>query len=826
MSYTKKIVFITALVFSCIFYSSCLKNEVISAKMFPSDYLFAQRSYPSGQIDQESYFEALKYQQRNKQMISKAFDKPWMAHGPVSYCGRITDLEMPPNDQNIIYAGSASGGIFKSEDRGASWLPIFDEAKSLSIGDLAIYQNDPKIIYAGTGESNAGGGSLAYDGVGVYKTEDAGVNWKELGPSKIGSIGKIAIDPNDSDRVYVAAMGSLFENNEERGVYRSKDGGTSWENVLMVSDSTGAIDLAIDPNNGDIVYAAMWERIRKPYGRKYGGATSGIYKTIDGGDSWVELTNGLPQNPSEKGRIGLAIAPSDANIIYAFYAAENGFITGIFKSEDAGMSWEQKSFEGIDNVPYIWWFGKIFVDPQDPDHLFATSLNLAESIDGGESWTRVFVNAHVDHHSVFIHPQNPALILNGNDGGVNLSIGLNPIISDYLNGINNFQFYTCEIDPVSPNIIYGGAQDNGTNRIKSDGSGWERIYGGDGFRVQIDPNDNARIYCESQYGNIVVSSNGGQGFLPANDGISGSSNWNTPLILDPLDSDVLYTGTDRLYKSTNQAENWTAVSNSLVNDNNPSGNITFGSLTTIDVSSLNNEIVYVGTDDGNVWVTTDNSASFTNISSGIPQRWITSITHDPWLESGVYLTVSGFRFAESDSQVFYSDDFGANWISIASNLPDIPVNDIIADDLFKEVLYLATDIGVFVSEDKGENWSPLGFELPNVPILDLDFDSQSRKLAAASFGRGIFSYELPLLSSIEDAAISPVAKIGPNPTDGLLNIFTEEEIHWIKLYDLNGRLVFHSFDEKNIDLSHLSSGMYSLVMSIADQRVQEKIIID
>jgi len=791
-----------------IVFSSCISNE---DKLYPLDYLVAQRSFPHGLPTKDVHREALAWRQNQLSQSYKNNSEYWESLGPYNMDGRITDLEIHPENDQIIYAGSASGGVFKSTDRGSNWVALFDEQECLAIGDLALSLNNPDIIYAGTGESNAGGGSIAYDGNGVYRSDDGGDSWRHLGLDDVGSIGRIVIDPKDHDRLFVAGMGHLFGNNLERGIYRSVNGGLSWEHVLFVSDSTGGIDLAIHPSDGNIVYAAMWERVRRPHNRQYGGSGSGIYKTVDGGDSWIELTNGLPVLPSQKGRIGIAISESHPDIVYAWYADQRGFIQGIYRSDDAGATWLEKSSDGINNVSFMWWFGRIYVDPFNPDKVYVTSLNMFASDDGGDSWYNIFPAAHVDHHALAISRQTNGLMFNGNDGGVDMKMeemqGLDFYF--YRPGMANFQFYTCEIDPLEPANIYGGAQDNGIVVSKNSSLNWDKLFGGDGFRIIIDPEDNSRMYFETQNGNMFKSDTAVSDiqYLPI--GISGTFNWNTPIEMDPNDSRVIYTGTQRLYRSENRGDSWEQLTEDLVSEDRPQGNISFGTLTTIEVSALNRAIIYVGTDDGNVWLSRDYGSSFDNISFGLPRRWITSIHADPFFESGVYLTVSGFRFGEFNSHVFYSPDFGFSWTAIGQELPDIPVNEIIADPTTEGFLYLATDTGVFFSPDYGDSWQILGLGMPNVPVLDIDYSERQRFLVAASYGRGMYKYDLDELSNTQN----PVAenlRIFPNPGDGLFNLKGAEDISSIVVLDHSGRKLYQSESTDILDLRSLDDGIYYL----------------
>lgn len=560
MTHRSLIVFILILSSLC----GCQKSEQnTDPKFVPSDWFYAQRAYPNNKIDHDAYLAAARSIKQNVNIRSsqEGYNEPWEPIGPRNINGRITDIEMPAEDMNTIYAGTASGGIFKSNDQGNSWEPIFDDALSLSIGDIALAPSNNQIIYVGTGEANGGGGSLAYDGVGVYRSNDAGSTWTHLGLENVGSIGKVVVHPTDPDNLYVATMGRLFGNNEERGVYKSIDGGKAWKHVLYISEKTGAIDLAINPKDPLIVYAAMWQRERKPSNRIYGGAESGIYRSEDGGTSWTELTEGLPSDPTEKGRIGIAIAPTNPDVLYAMYAKTNGSLQGMYKTIDGGDQWFTMDDRAISDVPFIWWFGKVTVDPTDEDIAYATSLDMFTTRNGGNSWAPIFEGAHVDHHALFVHPQNTELLVNGNDGGVYVSQNGGRNYS-FKNTLPNLQFYTCAIDNTDPQRIFGGTQDNGTLMITDDNE-WEIIFGGDGFRVMSDPNDPNIIFAESQYGNLRRSTDGGKTFSSGRSGTSGVANWNTPYIMDPNNSKIMYYGSDRIFKSTDQGESWNAISEKI-----------------------------------------------------------------------------------------------------------------------------------------------------------------------------------------------------------------------------------------------------------------------
>ena len=680
-----------------------------------------------------------------------------------------------------------------------------------------------RTIYVGTGEANAGGGSLAYDGVGVYKSTDEGNNWEWKGLADVGSIGKIVVNPTDANEVYVAAMGHLFENNTDRGVYRSQDGGNNWEQVLFVSDSTGAIDLAIDPSNPNVLYAAMWERTRRPNKRQYGGATSGIYKSIDGGDTWNELTNDLPSLPADKGRIGLAIASSDSNILMAIYAERDGALQGIYKSTNAGANWNQ--VDDIGSVPFMWWFGKIFIDPQTPEIVFAPGLNLFRSRNGGLSFANVSGDMHVDQHAVFIHPLNSSFVVAGNDGGVYISTSGGSGWRKK-NTLPITQFYTCEIDYLNPTNLYGGTQDNGTNRTLSGSlDDWQRIFGGDGFRVLVDPTNNQLLYAESQRGVFGRSIDGGLSFIFGTNGINNTdrNNWNTPVAMDFNNPSTLYFGTQRIYKSTNRAANWTAISPDLSNGNQ-SINLTFGTVTSIDVSTLDGNIVYAGTDDGNVWNTLDGGASWTKRSANLPNRWVTDVVTDPINSAVAYVVYSGYRFGENIGHIYKTVDNGNSWTDISGNLPDIPLNALIINPANTDQLFVASDIGVFETVDSGIDWTLFSNELPNVPVTDLDFHVPTNKLVAATYGRGMYQYEVLETTPILESPIADLQlKVFPNPVRDVLNITFELEKRMILrayLTDVSGKWVKEIGDDIlnegthqwRIDIGNLVTGQYFLLV--------------
>ncbi len=733
------------------------KDKIREKKEDPSDWFFMQRAYPSGKIPLHKYYEAIEKKDQMMRLDKTAGSLTWELRGPTNVGGRISDVEMSPTNLDTMYAGAATGGVFKSVNGGASWQPVFDQSPSLSIGDIALDPANPNIVYVGTGEVNCGGGSMTYGGDGIYKSTDAGATWSQIGLQATQYISRIVVDPSNSQRIFVGAMGRLFDTNPERGLYLSTDGGLTWNKKLFISDSTGCIDVAINPQQPSIVYAAMWERTRRPDRELYGGSTSGLYRSTDGGETWTQLTNGIPHNSNTVGRIGIAISKSSPNIIYAVYADDVGYFAGLFKSTNGGDSWTRTNDGalGYNYVSYGWWFGNIRVDPSNPNIVYQLGLDVYKTTNGGNSWFDVSGIMHVDHHGMYIHPQNPNFLIEGNDGGIYKSTNGGSSWT-YITQIPITQFYDIDVDYQYPQRLYGGAQDNGTSRtLTGNLNDWEFINGGDGFYVLVDPVNNNYIYSEYQYGSLSRSTDGGNTFIYAMNGISGSDrfNWNSPVALDPSNPATLYFGSQRIYKSTNHAASWTAISPDLSNGT-PTGNLVYGTVTTIAAAPSDPNVIYAGTDDANVWVTLDGGSNWTKISDELPNFWVTRVAVDPYDAMTAYVTISGYRNDEYLPHVFRTFDAGNSWTDISSNLPDAPVNDFIVDPFATGVFFAATDVGVFYTTDFGMGWYYLGNPLPNVPITDLVFHSPTKTLIAGSFGRSMYSIDVSSIIPVELTSFS------------------------------------------------------------------------
>ncbi len=815
-------------VFGCA--SPSEKNPLTTQDETPHDFMFMQRAYPTGEIKSDAYSNAIGWKKEQQQRSNAAV--LWEFAGPTNVGGRITDIEIPNDQAETYYVGTASGGVFKTTDGGSNWLPIFDDQEILSIGDIEISENNTETIWVGTGEVNAGGGSLAYDGNGVFKSTNGGITWQSKGLPNVGSISKIVIDPDNDDAIFVSAMGPLFRNDTNRGVYKSVDGGDTWEQKLFVSDSTGIIDMAIHPTNGDIIYAASWERIRRPQYRHYGGETSRLYRSLDGGDTWIEMTNGLPSLPSEKGRISIAISQSNPEVLYSRYADATGNIQGVYKTVDGGDVWTEVNGSGLQNVGFHWWFRGVVIDPDDENIIYNVDFNVQKSTDGGANWSPAFPGAHVDQHALAFNRMVPGAVILGNDGGVYYSADDG---ASYLKDVSLpiTQFYRVHVDAQNDAKVYGGAQDNNTIRTTTGSvDDWSAIYGGDGFQSLVDPTNTAVIYALSQRGNLGKSINNGANFSGAMNGISGSDrkNWDTPIVMDPFDSQILYYGANRLYKTTNAAGNWTAISPDLTNGSG-GGNLTFGTIISISVSPIDTSTIYVGTDDGNVWITNNGGGNWTNVSASLPNRWVTKVLASRSDLNTVYVTFSGYRYGEDNGHVYKSDDNGSNWTDISSGLPDIPVNDIL-EDVYGN-LFLGTDIGVLASPDQGANWSVLGENLPSVVVTDMHIHEASEYLYIGTYGRSMYKLDLSEdILSVAHRSFSETIAIYPNPATDYVTISASESFENISvgIYDAMGREISRrdfssSNTDEQISTQGFSKGMYFVKISNGHSQTTRKLVL-
>jgi len=790
---------------------------------YPSDYFFYQRAFPFGTIPQTKWQEALDQAVAEREAAKVEQTESgltWTAAGPFNIGGRITAITAAPGG-NPVYFGAAAGGVFKSTNFGVNWTPVFDKWGVYSIGALTMDPSNSSVIYVGTGECNTAIDN--YDGPGLFRSTDAGVSWESLGLTATARIARVAVDPLDPQKIFVAAMGTQFSTGPDRGLYRSEDGGANWTKVLFVSDSTGACDVAINPLHPDTVFCATWERVRRYTYRRAYGPECGIWRSIDGGDTWTKLAGGLPPSDDNLGRIALEIAAARPSMIFAQITsgAALGYVgLGLYRSADGGDTWVRRDTGGAQYVNafggFCWYFGDMAVDPYQPDRVFCLGQDLILSTNGGTNFTSVLGSVHVDEHAIWLDPNNPDRIYLGNDGGFYYSTNGGTVWTQSLDTPIT-QFYAGAIDPSNSNRLLGGAQDNSTSITSGSPTAWSIILGGDGFQCLVSPANPNVIYAEFQNSCSGTgpkrSINGGVSFVTPT-GFSGSDryNWNAPIAMSPKNPQFMLAGSQRVYRSVNGGVNYSVVSGDLTT--NPPSLLTYGTISTLAISAPDSNVCYAGTDDGRVWRSPNAGATWNEISAGLPVRYVSRVTPDPFNSAVVYVTLSGFGQDDPLPHVFRSNNSGATWTSISGNLPDAPANDLVVDPEDPNTLYLATDTGVYATKTLGAVWFPLGIGLPITSVADLSlFDSGGvKQLVAATHGRSQWRLDLtampvavgPAAPAANAFALAPPA---PNPSRAEVRLSLELPSPSgvdAGIYDLSGRRV------RTLSSGALSAGRHSL----------------
>jgi photosystem II stability/assembly factor-like uncharacterized protein len=682
--------------------------------------------------------------------------------GPGTMSGRITAIDGVAGDGKTIYVGTAGGGIWKSTNGGASFKPLFDKY-CMSIGAVAVDPKNPQIIYAGTGESNMR--NTVSIGDGMYKSSDAGENWVKIGLDSTEHISKIAIDPKNSNTIYVAAPGPLWGDGSQRGLFKSTDAGKTWNKILYINEKAGCADIAIDPSNPDVIYASTWEFRRLPYSFNSGGNGSGMYKSTDGGKTWKELTKGLPKKPF--GRIAFALAPSAPNNLVAIVESNE---TGLFISSDGGETWKQQSATA-NIVARPFYFSTIAIDPNDPKRVYRPAFQFSYSNDGGYSFADANGDGgwlHSDMHAFWINPKNTNQLYVGTDGGVYYSLDRGATWI-FIQSLPVGQFYHVRTDNADPYNIYGGLQDNGSWTGPSSAPGgvgnnsWKAIYGGDGFWVQPDPNNPDIAYAESQggeAGRINVGTTKAVNIKPQEVGTQDKLrwNWNSPIVVGAKNKKNLYMGAQYLYRSADQGRNWQRISPDLTtNDKKKQEQENSGGLSadntsaenhctifSIAESPLDENIVWTGTDDGNLQCTMDGGKTWTNVSknyaaAGIPaQTWVSSIEPSAFDKKTVYATFDNHMYGDHKTYLARSTDMGKTWKLIKSSEFTGFAHRIKEDLKNKELLFLGTERGLFATVDGGENWFRMKNHIPDyVMVRDIWIQPTTNDLVVATHGRGI-----------------------------------------------------------------------------------------
>ena len=738
--------------------------------MEPASAMLA-RQFSGGTVPPTEAFgkmiaQSRKLSAQTRQVAPAVARASWELVGPKNIGGRILDVVIDPADPNLLFAAAASGGVFKSTDGGVNWTTTWPIEETQAIGALA--QSKSGVLYAGTGETGPGGGSMTYGGRGMFRSEDRGKTWKHIGLTTSSRIGRIVVDPGNEQRIWVAASGNLFKGGGERGLYRSDDGGNSWKLVLEgANDTTGATDVAVDPSNPKNVIATLWDHKRGPNEHRYYGTGSGIFRSTDGGETWARTGGPTLNSQPTLGRMGVAFAPSDPKIVYAIAQVQTGRSLGLYKSVDGGATWTGPTVDAniiTSGSSYSWWFGRVFVAPTDPLDVFVPGVSMTRSRDGGTT-TETMPGMHGDHHAMAWDPANPDRFFIGDDGGVWRTTDNGATMEKFEN-LPASQLYSLDISEQDPNMQVAGLQDNGVNIKAPDQEEWTSYGGGDGERTLINPVDPQIVYGCSQYGACFVDRSGGGGTDRESinqEVVSARKNWFTPIEFDPEDPSIVYTGGEIMSRSTDDGSNWTPISTDLSNGPQPDPDPdykSYGSLTTIGPAGKSTGYIYAGTDDGNLWVSRDDGGSWTKVvQEDMPKAWITRVQPDPRDPKTAYVTYSGFRAGEDAASIFKTTDGGESWKNISGDLPPGPLNDV---NVIGDILVVASDVGVFATRDAGATWLKIGSNLPMAPVHELRHHSATKTLYAATFGRSMWKVPMPTAADF-DPSFETVGTPGQQP---------------------------------------------------------------
>ncbi len=715
-----------------------------------------------------------------------ASEARWRGIGPANFSGRIVDIAVHPEDSNVWYVASASGGLFKTENRGLTFHCVFENEGTISIGDIAIDPSDPSTVWVGTGEANNQRSS--YWGDGIYKSTDGGKTWTNVGLRHSYHIGRIVVDPKDGDRVFVAALGQLYTPNKERGLYRTIDGGKTWQCVLSVDDNVGAVDVQMQPGQPRVLLAATYERRRRAWNFDGAGVGSGIWRSEDGGDTWKRVGGGLPHG--DIGRIGLAFAAGEPNVVYATIsnqnsatvkrrrtklAADAGVVEGelaesveqrrrrrtlggeIYRSADAGKTWKKTNRTPVGGTP-AYYYGQIRVDPSSAKRVWCLGVPLFFSKNGGKSFSsRGARGIHVDNHALWVDPEMGDHLLLGNDGGLHETWDCGKTWIHFEN-LPVAQFYAVGVDNSSPYRVYGGTQDNGTWGMPSAGpvsAGIRledvfKVSGGDGFYACVDPEDPNTVYVESQFGGlsridlktmhrVSIRPRPGRGDARYR------FNWNAPILVSPHNHETIYFGGNRLFKSLNRGGDWTAVSEDLTtaDEKRLAGNVPHCTITSIAESPLKPGLLWVGTDDGRVWVSIDDGRAWRSVEGALPASdrhlWVSRVEASHFEKGRAYVSLTGYREDDFAPRLYVTDDYGLSFKAIHGDLPTSgPINVVREDPRNQDLLFVGTEFGVYVSLKRGGEWQRLGKGMPRVPVHDLIVHPRVPDVVAATHGRGMF----------------------------------------------------------------------------------------
>ena len=804
------------------------------------------QTFSWAQVSNEAIQQSLEAKQQMKKQ--SLFQNVLLENvGPTVMSGRVVDVDVNPENPTEFYVGYASGGLWYTNNNGISFSPVMDAAPTINVGDIAIDWKKGT-IWVGTGEVNSSRSS--YAGIGLLKSDDKGRTWKNMGLQDSHHISRILINPLNPNEIVVGAVGHLYSKNDERGIYKTVDGGITWTKTLFIDNQTGIIDVAVSPKNFKVQFAAAWNKDRKAWDFKGSGATSGIYKSEDAGLTWKLFSNtesGFPVGEGV-GRIGLAVYddstvyaildnqfkrpldPKKSTSLTAAFAVpgdeflklpnkslnsilknygltekyraenikhwvENGYVqpneaakaivasmnslaeaevigAEVYKSTNGGANWVKTHTDFIDDLfySYGYYFASISVDPSNANKIYLSGVPIIKSDDGGKTFVSISEeNVHSDHHIVWVNPNKAGHLINGNDGGLNIS---------YDDGAHWFkgnshsvsQFYAVNVDEQEPYNIYGGMQDNGvwvgpsTYKFSSD---WlqdgkypyENLMGGDGMQVQIDKRNPNIVFTGFQFGNYyrIDRATNKREYVspkPKKDEKPFRFNWQTPILLSSHNQDILYMGSNFLHRSMNQGQTWTAISPDLTNGAKE-GNVAYGTIATISESQLQFGLLYTGSDDGLIHVSKDGGVSWNKISTNLPQNlWVSRVVASTHKKERVYVTLNGYRNDDFATFIYTSDDYGQTWKSIASNLPTSPVNVIVEDNINENILYVGTDNGLYVSLNKGASWEDFSNGMPSVAVHDVVLQKKAKDLVVGTHGRSIYKVNVDQIEQLTDKVLA------------------------------------------------------------------------
>jgi photosystem II stability/assembly factor-like uncharacterized protein len=730
--------------------------------------------------------------------------------GPTRESGRFVDIAVPTDDPHTFYIATASGHLWKTTNRGITFEVLFDDQPDVfSIGAVAVAPSDSDVLYLGSGEANNSRSS--YWGDGVYKSTDAGETWTNVGLPESQHIGRVIIHPTDPDIVYVASLGPLYSEGGQPGLYKTTNGGESWEQVLapeVEGREIGVVDAVMDPTDPNTLYAASYDKVRLPFTFDLGGPGSRLWKTTDGGENWIQIGQGLPEGML--GRIGVDVYERDPNILYVTienankegmsdeerrqellgHQSSRGMIGGeVYRSDDAGLTWTKVSPEGesIGGAP-AYYYGQIVIDPNDPDVVHVLSAASWGTYDGGDTWERRPYGFGGDDHALWINPNDSRHIILGYDHGMGISYdgGENWYHPDFQ---SLAQFYAIGIDQSYPYRVAGGLQDNGSHMTYHTNptgdpiyfEAWEQVGGGDGMYNEFDWCENRYLYNESQFGPIRRTDlHTGEVSNIRYEDEEMRWNWNSPILVSPHDCDVVYHAGNRLLRSDFRGESWEVISPDLTKadpatlptGSGGDGNIQYATITTIDESPLRPGVLWVGTDDGNVQVTQDGGETWTLVNDGIPDNpeyWVSRVEASHHALGTAYVTFTGYRRDDFRPFVYKTTDFGRTWTSIASNLPDGPINVIREHHENANLLFVGTEFQVWVSNDGGGHWTSMKLDMPTNPVHDMKIHEREDDLVVATHGRGVYIADL-----------APISELTPEVLAQDVHLFEpEREIRWV-----------------------------------------------